>query len=245
MEAMIFAAGLGTRLQPLTNNKPKALVEVAGKPLLEHCIEKLIQSHCTKIVVNIHHFGEQIIDFLGSKKFDVEIIISDERNLLLDTGGGLKNAAKAFSGKKPVLVHNVDVFSNIDLQQLYNIHQHGNALATLAVASRNTSRYLLFDKKDNLVGWKNQKTGETLWANPTAEHSAVPLAFSGIHVVSPEIFELLPDIDPYPIVPQYVHLATNHTIKAFEHTAEQWIDVGKPDTITLAQEFIEKHIDKQ
>lgn len=238
MEAMIFAAGLGTRLQPITNSIPKALVKINGVCLLQHCIENLIKQGCTKIVVNIHHFGEQIITFLNTNKFDVDIAISDERDCLLDTGGGLKKAEHFFDKKNPILIHNVDIISSIDLQKLYTTHCQSNALATLAVADRKTSRYLLFDSHNNLVGWTNHNTGETLWAKESDYNDVSPLAFSGIHVVSPKIFNLLPKVSAYSIVPQYINMAQHEQIKAYSHPADQWLDVGKPEALEKAKVFI-------
>ena len=144
MKALIFAAGLGTRLKPLTDKIPKALIPIGGKPLLEHVILKLKASGFNEIIVNVHHFPDQIIDFLKSKNnFDIRIEVSDERNLLLDTGGGIKNTAWFFDDGKPFLVHNVDILSNVDLNDLYNEHIHSDSLATLVVSKRDTFRYLL------------------------------------------------------------------------------------------------------
>lgn len=238
MEAMIFAAGLGTRLQPITNSIPKALVEINGVCLLQLCIDNLIKHGCTKIVVNIHHFGEQIINFLNSNKFDVDIAISDERDCLLDTGGGLKKAEHLFDKKNPILIHNVDILSSIDLKELYTTHCQSNALATLAVAERKTSRYLLFDHHNNLAGWTNHNTGETLWAKKSDYNDITPMAFSGIHVVSPKIFDLLPDNSAYSIVPQYIDMASHEVIKAYPHSAKQWLDVGKHEALEKAKDFI-------
>lgn len=238
MEAMIFAAGLGTRLQPITNTVPKALVEIDGMPLLERCIRKLISYGCSRIVVNVHHLAEQIIQFLNTKDFDVEILISDERGQLLDTGGGLKKAEILFTKKEPILIHNADVLSYIDLREMYNTHCSSGAVATLAVADRNTSRYFLFDDSDHLVGWNNNNTSEILWAKKTELSQTAALAFSGIHIINPEVFNLLPPIGVYSIVPQYINMAMNFRIKAFRHPANQWLDVGKLETIAKAHDFV-------
>src|SRR5664280_1226211 len=162
MKAMIFAAGLGTRLKPVTDNLPKALVPIAGKPLLEHVILKLKSAGFDEIIVNIHHFPDQIIDFLkANNNFSIRIEVSDERNLLLDTGGGIRRAAWFFDDEKPFLVHNVDILSNVDLKELYQQHLRSNSLATLVVSKRDTFRYLLFNDDNRLCGWINEKTGET------------------------------------------------------------------------------------
>lgn len=169
MQAMIFAAGLGTRLRPLTDKMPKALVEVDGKPLIEHVIEKLRKSGFTSIVVNVHHFSNQIIDYLNAHDFGVDIRISDETDKLLDTGGGLRKAAHLFNPDEQVLIHNVDILSNADLRTFYeqgplmtNYATGGKmkAAATLLVSWRKTKRYLLFDADMRLVGWTNIETGE-------------------------------------------------------------------------------------
>lgn len=162
MRAMIFAAGLGTRLKPLTDTMPKAIVPVAGKPMLEHVITKLKSSGFDDIIINIHHFGEQIIDFLqANNNFGVNIRISDEREMLLDTGGGIKRALELFPTDEPVLIHNVDILSDVDLNALYGFHLRSGNDATLMVSERKTSRYLIFDKEDRLCGWINKGSGET------------------------------------------------------------------------------------
>ena len=161
MKAMIFAAGLGTRLKPLTDNKPKALVEVGGKTMLELVILKLKEAGFNEIVINIHHFGQQIIDYLkANNNFGLTIHISDERDYLLDTGGGIKKATPFLMGNEPFLVHNVDIFSNVDLRQLYENHLKSGATATLLVSQRKTARHLLFNKENKLCGWHNNETGE-------------------------------------------------------------------------------------
>ena len=162
MKAMIFAAGLGTRLKPLTDHTPKALVPVNGRPMLEHVILKLKAAGCTEAVVNVHHFGQQIIDFLHAiQNFGITIHISDERNEFLDTGGVIKKASSFFSGTAPFLVHNVDILSDVDLKALYDFHLQSGNDATLLVSPRETSRYLLFDTNIRLCGWLNKLTGQT------------------------------------------------------------------------------------
>ncbi len=239
MEAMILAAGLGTRLRPLTNDRPKALVEVGGTTLLEHNLNRLISFGFNKIVINIHHFPDMVKDFVKSRKFDSEILFSDEREQLMDTGGALKKAEPLFSGREPVLIHNVDILTTLDLGQIYRNYLETNILAMLLVSSRNTARQLLFDTDNQLAGWKNAATDETLWSEqPIA--GAIPLAFSGIHIISPELFHLLPDARPYPIIPEYLKLAKQHKILAYKHLEEQWLDVGKPETLKKAEIFL-KH----
>ena len=191
MKAMIFAAGLGTRLKPLTDRMPKALVPVGGIPMLQHVILKLKQAGFSEIVINIHHFGEQIIGFLqANQNFGITIHISDERDELLDTGGGIKKAAPFFNGNEPFLVHNVDILSDIDLKALYESHLYSTNDATLLVSQRETSRYLLFDKESTrLCGWINKQTRQTKpegFVYRPEQHEAY--AFSGIHVISSSLF---------------------------------------------------------
>ena len=237
MEAMILAAGLGTRLRPLTNDRPKALVEVNGTTLLEYNLRRLIGFGFNKIVINIHHFPDMVIDFVRQHNFDAEILFSDEREQLLDTGGALKKAAALFSGKEPVLIHNVDILTTLNLGEIYRKHLGNKALATLLVSKRDTSRQLLFDKNQQLVGWHNSSNNETLWSDRPVEIFD-SMAFSGIHIVNPELFDLLPPAAPYPIIPEYLKIGQKHKILAFKHLAEEWLDVGKPETLKLAEKFI-------
>ena len=186
MKAMIFAAGLGTRLKPLTDNKPKALVEVGGKTMLELVILKLKEAGFNEIVINIHHFGQQIIDYLkANNNFGLTIHISDERDYLLDTGGGIKKATPFLMGKEPFLVHNVDIFSNVDLRQLYENHLKSGATATLLVSQRKTARYLLFNKENKLCGWHNN---DYPYFDPKQYQE---YAFGGIHVISPKLLDIM------------------------------------------------------
>ena len=237
MNAMIFAAGLGTRLRPLTNDRPKALVEVAGKTLLQHQIEKLKASGFDHIVVNIHHFGQQIIDFLDKHEhFGIDIRISDERELLLDTGGGIKAAIKLFDNDEPILIHNVDIISDIDLRELYALH-HG--VATLAINKRETSRYLLFDENNDMKGWTNIKTGEIKPSSLDKDGLSM-FAFSGIHVVDKSIRNYLENIvEPaFPIMDFYIKLCQQEQIHGIDVTGKQWVDCGKPEHLEKAKDII-------
>jgi len=240
MKAMIFAAGLGTRLKPLTDNLPKALVPIAGKPLLEHIILKLIASGFDEIIVNVHHFPDQIIDFLKvNKNFGVRIEVSDERDLLLDTGGGVSKAAWFFDDDKPFLVHNVDILSNVDLKALYNQHQRTNSLATLVVSERNTFRYLLFNDDLMLKGWINEKTGETKPIDLKKPELYNKLAFSGIQVLSPRIFELMDSYDSkFSIMDFYLAQVNNSCISGFIPQNYKMLDVGKLDILDEAERFV-------
>ena len=219
MEGFILAAGLGTRLRPLTNDRPKALVEVNGVTLLEHTVHTLEAAGVKHIVVNVHHFADKVIDFIKSHTWQATIDISDERELLLDTGGGLKKASAFFSGKDNILIHNVDILSDIDLQDLERHHKEQKNLVTLCVSQRQTKRMLEFDAEGHLAG-----------------RAAEGLAFSGISVVSPELFSLLPEADhPYPVIDEYIRLSyEGHRIGSYVHSPDHWLDVGKPETLALA-----------
>ena len=221
MEGFILAAGLGTRLRPLTDDRPKALVEVGGKTLLQHTIEKLQNAGINHIVVNVHHFADNVVSFLRSRQWQCTIDISDERNLLLDTGGGLKHAAPLFSGKENVLVHNVDILSDIDLCDVEAQHKRDGNLVTLCVSQRQTKRLLEFDADGLLVGRAEQG-----------------LAFSGVSVVSPALFALLPEADhPYPVIDEYIRLSRSHRIGCYRHSPDHWLDVGKPETLEQARQW--------
>lgn len=234
--AFILAAGLGTRLRPLTNDRPKALVEVNGRTLLEINLRRVIEAGAGRVVVNAHHFGEQVIDFVGSRDWGCEVLVSDERDLLLDTGGGLKKAQSLLGSDVPILVHNVDILSRVDLADMVKQYADSMSVATLAVSDRNTSRYLLFED-DRLVGWHKKGTAEYLWSESPME-GCKELAFSGIAVVSPRLIDLLPEAEaPYSIIPEYVRLAKSHAISAFHHSPGDWLDVGKPETLAKAAMF--------
>ena len=238
---MIFAAGLGTRLSPITDNLPKALVPISGKPLLEHIILKLKAAGFDEIIVNIHHFPDLIIDFLKSKNnFDIRIEVSDEREMLLDTGGGIRKAAHFFDDGKPFLVHNVDIFSNIDLAEVYNEHLRDcDRLATMVVSKRDTFRYLLFDEKKCLRGWINEKTGETKPEKNISVDSYNKLAYAGIQVVSPKVFQLMEkENEKFPIVDFYLRNCKAEKIAGYISENLKMLDVGKLDSLPTAEEFI-------
>ena len=242
---MIFAAGLGSRLKPLTDTMPKALVPIAGHPMLEHVILKLKAAGFTEIVINIHHFGDQILDFLKvNENFGLTIHISDERDLLLDTGGGVKKARSFFENSdEPFLIHNVDILSDVNLKELYDYHlQSGGGVATLLASRRKTSRYLLFDEKKKLCGWTNKDTGQV---KPEGfqydELCYQEYAFSGIHVLSPAIFQFMDTPrweGKFSIMDFY--LATCRQINYSGYLAEnlQLIDIGKPETLAKAESFL-------
>jgi NDP-sugar pyrophosphorylase family protein len=235
MKSMLFAAGLGTRLRPLTNDRPKAMVELKGKPLLQWSIERLIAAGSREIIVNVHHYADMIIDFIKSNNsFGVRIEISDEREQLLETGGGLKKAQWFFDDGAPFLVVNVDILTNMDLGKLYETHLETNPLATLAVTDRTTSRYFLFDQKMHLSGWTNIKTSETRPSDLNKTNLS-QLAFSGIHVLSPRIFDYMLEDDKFSIVEVYLRAMEKETIIGYRHDGDIWIDVGKPASLEMAE----------
>ncbi|MCF8245648.1 MAG: nucleotidyltransferase family protein [Saprospiraceae bacterium] len=255
MKALLFAAGLGTRLRPLTNDRPKALVEVNGVTLLEVAIRRLVAAGCRELIVNVHHFAEQVIDFIEKKgQFGIRIVLSDEREQLLDTGGGLKKAAWFFDDGQPFLVCNADVLTDMNLARFYQKHLESGALATLAVRQRITSRYLLFDEKMRLSGWKNAKTGENKLAvrqlavgsqtpiYPIPQTSYLQYAFSGIHAISPGLFNWLPEGEgAFSIIDVYLNAASSGQVIGYDHSADAWLDVGKPESLGPAAEFLKKN----
>lgn len=240
MRAMIFAAGLGTRLRPLTDTLPKALVPVGGEPLLHRLLVKLRAAGCTHAVVNVHHHAAQVIEFLAGHDYNMRMDISDESNMLLDTGGGLRHAAPFFHGDEPILVHNVDILSNLPLDSFYASFNPNN-MAQVVVSKRTTSRYLLFDNNGRLAGWHNIKTGETRPAgiDTSALH---PYAFSGIHIVSPRIFTLMADYpDKFSIIDFYLNTIHAEQIAAYIPKEFAMLDVGKTDTLAAADNFVAKY----
>ncbi len=240
MKAMIFAAGLGTRLKPYTETTPKALVPVGGMPMLEILITHFQKNGINDIIINVHHFSEQVICFLEqNSNFGATISISDESDLLLDTGGGLKKAAWFFDDGKPFLVQNVDVISDISYQEMIDLQSQSGSFATLAVSERETSRYFLFDERMKLCGWENTKTGELKIVNHNFQNLK-RYAFSGIHIIDPEIFNLMVNDGRFSIIDTYLHLAATHKITGFEHNPENWVDMGKPDELIKAKSILGK-----
>jgi NDP-sugar pyrophosphorylase family protein len=239
MKAMVLAAGLGTRLRPLTNDRPKALVEIGGRSLLESTLRRLRKFGVGEVIVNAHHFADMVVDYLRARQdFGMRIEISREETLL-DTGGGLKKAAWFFledagSRDEPFIVHNVDVLSTIDLGRMLAIHLEQNALATLAVQDRNTSRYLLFDPGLTLCGRRigEGRAPELVRAVPGFE----ALAFSGIHVISPRLLNMLSEDGAFSIITAYLRLAARgEAIRAFRADAYYWRDLGKAEDLAQAE----------
>lgn len=237
---MIFAAGLGTRLRPLTDNRPKALVEVGGVAMLERVIRRLVEAGADKIVVNVHHFPDMVIDWLAARDFGVEIVVSDERECLLDTGGGILKARPLLDGDEPFIVHNADILTDLDLRAMVDAHHRADAVATLLVAPRQSSRYLLFDDAMTLSGWTNVKTGEVRPAGIVPDRLS-PLAFGGVHVISPAIFPLLEEYarsegDKFSITPFYVDICRRAVVKGYlPATPYRWYDIGSPAKLAACE----------
>ena len=241
MNAFIFAAGLGTRLKPLTDTMPKALVPVAGKPLLAHVVEKLKAAGCKKIVINIHHFGDMIVDYVKSQgNFGIDIVFSDERQMLLETGGAIKHAVELL-GNEPFLIHNVDILSNVDIKALWEEHLNSGSAATLLVSKRSSSRALLFDAESNLTAWTNKTTGEVKTPYESVDIASLEeLAFSGIHVFSPSLFKYFGAYpEKFSIIDFYLNTCKAEKIKAYTQEGLQLLDVGKLDSLEKAEEFVQ------
>lgn len=233
--ALILAAGLGTRLRPLTDTIPKALVPVCGRPLLEHQIERLRHAGFDHIVVNVHHFADQIIDFLHAHdNFGLDITVSDERDELLDTGGAIKRAGALFPDNGPVLVHNVDILHNVDLATFHQAALDDEADATLLVSQRVTTRYLHFDSALRLCGWENTKTGQQ-----RGQAGAYQWAFAGIHMLRSNLISAMADApDRFSIIDFYLGHCATHTLRAHFDPALRLLDVGKIDTLAAAEQFL-------
>ena len=233
MKAMLFAAGLGTRLKPFTDHAPKALVEVNDKSLLEHNIRYLQRYEIYDVIINVHHFAVQIEEAVFEHGgYGSNITISDEREEVLETGGGLKKAAPFFADEESFVVMNVDVLTSLDLGRMINAHAGNNSMATLAVMKRDSSRQLLFDDEMDLCGWQNNNTGEKKISRATERvHS---FAFSGIQVLSQTVLKDIPFEGKFSLIDLYLYLAKKHSLKGYDHTGNIFIDVGKPESIEKA-----------
>jgi mannose-1-phosphate guanylyltransferase len=246
MKAMILAAGLGTRLRPLTDNCPKALIEVAGRTLLEITLARLRAFGVREVIINAHHFADMLAEFLGKHdNFGMCIEVSRE-DVLLDTGGGLKKAAYFFlqnspSSEEPFILHNVDVISTIDLGRMVQFHLKNQALATLAVQDRSTSRYLLFDDHLQLCGRRPGRDGEAEMVRASAQ--VRPLAFSGIHVISPRLLSRIREEGVFSIISSYLQLAScGEKILAFRADEYYWRDLGTPEQLRQAAEDFRQNL---
>ncbi|GEO11611.1 nucleotidyltransferase family protein [Segetibacter aerophilus] len=234
-KAMILAAGVGSRLKPWTDFHPKALALIHGKSLLQRNVEYLQRYGIKDVVVNVHHFAEQIIDAITKNHgWGSNITISDETEKVLETGGGLLKAAGYLNETNPIVLMNVDILTELNLEAMIGYHQEKKPLATLATTDRTTSRYFLFDEGNNLCGWRNVHTGEERVAQALKGNEAQK-AFSGIHIIEPKIFSFISQQGKFSMVDVYLDLMKEHTIKSFDHSDARLIDVGKPDSIAKAE----------
>ncbi len=234
MKAMIFAAGLGSRLKKLTENCPKALIMVNNKTLLEHNIRYLQKFGIYDVIINVHHFANMITDTLfENDSFGSNITISDERDELLETGGGLKKATNYFINEKNFLVMNVDILTNLDITKMITAHEKSENIATLAVMNRNSSRHLLFNNEMLLCGWRNNKTGEEKMSRN--EQPLIPFGFSGIQILTSTVLNNIPFEGKFSLIDVYLHLAKTHNLFGYDHTGNILIDVGKPESISQAE----------
>ena len=231
---MIFAAGLGTRFRPWTDTHPKALALINGKSLLQRNIEYLQQFGIHDVIVNVHHFAEQIYDAVKNNNgWGSSILISDETEKLLDTGGGLLKVKKWLGDKEPFVTINADILTNLDLNKLIAFHKKNKPLISMAVTNRKTSRYFLFNKDNRLCGWRNINTNEERISAP--DKNLVPKAYSCVVVFEPKIFSLMPFTGKFSLTDVYLELASNHIILGYDHTGDNLVDVGKTENIAVAE----------
>jgi len=237
MKAMILAAGKGTRMRPLTDTRPKVLIEVGGMTLLEHTILYLKYFGVTEIIVNVHHHAVQIIDFLkGMRKHNIKILISDESSGLLDTGGGLLKASWFFDDGKPFVLTACDAVTDLNLGDMYDFHLAKRPLATLAVKKRPSSRDFLFDGNCRLCGWRNNNTGLVKMSVPTEDTEG--LGFSAVHIIDPFMFSLIDKSGPFSITDAYLELAANYEIIGYRHDQSRWVEFGRIENLNN-QDFLD------
>lgn len=234
---MILAAGLGTRLKPFTSHHPKALATVNNLPLLHIALQKIKHLGIKKVIVNVHHFAEQVTTFIHDYDAgDMKILISDESDRLLDTGGAVQKAGPLFDHEADILIYNVDVVTNAPLEELIAAHQKQQNMATLWVQPRNTSRFLLFTDNNQLCGWRNTKTGDEIWVKEPV--AASQLGFNGIQVIQHRLLSRLPHKGAFPIIPEYLKLAAKYKISGWRSDESRWFDTGTPEKLKKATDFI-------
>lgn len=238
MKAVVFAAGVGSRLKPWTDSHPKALVEVGGTPMLGRVIGRLVEAGITDIIVNVHHFAEQIIEYVNSHDFGAKITISDESRLLLETGGGLRKVLNLL-GDEPVLVHNADILSDFDIAAMVDAHRRSSANITLLTGQRATSRYLVFDSDGRMTGWTNIATGARRPDDLCLDADSKLRAFDGVHIISPAAYTLIkkykPADTPFSITDFYIDSCKILVIKSYDLPhGNAWFDIGKPETLEKA-----------
>lgn len=238
MKAMIFSAGLGTRFKPWTDKHPKALALVNGKSLLQRNIEYLQQYGITDVVVNVHHFADQIIEAVEQNKgWGSKVMISDERDAVLETGGGLLKARHLLEGDEPFVTMNVDILTNLDLNKLLAYHAQHKPLISFGVTNRKTSRNFLFDEQNHLCGWRNNTTGETKIS--VAKENLVEKAYSCVVVFEPTIFSLIRQQGKFSLTEPYLDLCKDHLILGYDHSGDQWVDVGRPESVQIAESMFQ------
>lgn len=236
MRAMIFAAGLGTRFKPWTDTNPKALAMVNGKSLLQRNIEYLQQFGIREVVVNVHHFADQVIKAVTiNDGWGSNITISNESSELLETGGGLLNAKDLLMNGEPFITLNADFLTNLNIDDLIQFHQHKKALISFGITSRKSSRNFLFDEDNRLCGWRNKATGEERIS--IAKENLKEMAYSCVVVFQPEIFELIPQRGKFSLVDTYLSLAAAHPIYGYDHSGDKLVDVGKPESVVIAEKL--------
>lgn len=237
MQAMIFSAGLGTRFKPWTDKHPKALAIVNGKPLLQRNIEYLQQHNIKDVIVNVHHFAEQIEDaIVENDGWGSDLLVSDERDELLDTGGGLLKAEELFNSEEKFITCNVDILTDLDINKLLKFHKQSNAMISFAVTNRKTSRNLLFDEENRLCGWRNNSTGEEKISIPGKKF--IEKAYSCVVVFEYDIFRLMKEAvftGKFSLIDVYLKLAADHRIMGYDHTGDKLVDVGKPESVAVAE----------
>jgi len=239
MKAMILAAGLGSRLGKITLEKPKALVEINGVPMLESLIERLKKQGIHQVLINIHHHGQQVIDFVGQKEnFGIEISFSDERDVLLDTGGAIKKAAYFFDGNEPVLVHNVDIYSEVNVNQLLEYHTKMKSFATLCVRRRVSGRVLIFGYGQQLAGWANLDECIYKWVKEPL-NLFEGSAYNGVFLASPQFAASMPFEGKFSIIDCWLEMAKTKNITAYHDESQAWFDFGTEEKIKAAEQYLQ------
>ena len=236
MKAMIFAAGLGTRFKPWTDSHPKALALVNGKSLLQRNIEYLQRYGINEVVVNVHHFADQIIDAVfANNGWGSHVLIADETGEVLETGGGLLKAQPFLQSNEPFLTLNADILTDLNIDDLLSFHRNNQALISFGITNRTSSRVLLFDRNNQLCGWRNNTTGDEKIAIPNQQLHA--MAYSCVAVFEQYVFDVIPQRGKFSLTETYLSLAPNHIIKGFDHSGDQFIDVGKPESVEIAEKM--------
>lgn len=236
MKAMIFSAGLGTRFKPWTDSHPKALALVNGKPLLQHNIEYLQRYGIREVVVNVHHFADQVIEAIEKNKgWGSKVLISDERDEVLETGGGLVKARHLLEDGEPFVTLNADFLTDLNITDLLNFHRAKKGLISFGITNRQSSRNFLFDENNRLCGWRNNATGEEKIA--IAKNNLKAMAYSCVVVFQPEVFDLIPQRGKFSLVETYLSLAAAYPIYGYDHSGDRLVDVGKPESVAIAEKL--------